>query len=120
MLIISVFWSFMADIFSRAQAKRLFGFIAAGGTIGGIVGPAIATLLATRIGNNNLLLIGAAGFAVTALLVRMLAHEKERLLAAGDDVQRTSLEHRSRETRSMASACCCDRATCCCSRCSCC
>src|SRR6202789_2885808 len=44
MLIISVFWSFMADIFSRTQAKRLFGFIAAGGTIGGIAGPAIATL----------------------------------------------------------------------------
>ena len=48
MLIISVFWTFMADIFSRTQAKRLFGFVAAGGTIGGIVGPAIATLLAKR------------------------------------------------------------------------
>src|ERR1700677_3051517 len=44
-LIISVFWTFMADIFSRTQAKRLFGFVAAGGTIGGIVGPAIATFL---------------------------------------------------------------------------
>src|SRR5438874_877783 len=38
MLIISVFWTFMADLFSRKQAKRLFGFVAAGGTIGGIVG----------------------------------------------------------------------------------
>ena len=38
LLIISVFWTFMADIFSREQAKRLFGFIAAGGTIGGIIG----------------------------------------------------------------------------------
>src|ERR1700733_1646149 len=69
MLIISVFWSFMADIFSRTQAKRLFGFIAAGSTVGGIVGPLIATLLATRVGNNGLMLISAAGFAVTALLV---------------------------------------------------
>lgn len=91
LLIISVFWSFMADIYSRPEAKRLFGFIAAGGTLGGIAGPAAATLLATRIGNNNLLLIGAAGFAVTAVLVRMLAHEKERLLAQGDGVQRTSV-----------------------------
>jgi ATP:ADP antiporter, AAA family len=94
MLIISVFWSFMADIFSRSQAKRLFGFVAAGGTIGGIVGPAIATLLATRIGNNNLLLISAAGFGVTAVLVRMLAREKQKLLSVGVEVQRTSLEHR--------------------------
>jgi AAA family ATP:ADP antiporter len=91
LLIISVFWSFMADIYSRPQAKRLFGFIAAGGTLGGIAGPAVA-LHATSIGNNNLLLIGAAGFAAAAVLVRMLAHEKERLLAAGDDVQRSSIE----------------------------
>ena len=38
LLIISVFWSMMADIFSSTQAKRLFGFIAAGGTVGTIVG----------------------------------------------------------------------------------
>lgn len=93
-LIISVFWTFMADIFAPAQAKRLFGFVAAGGTLGGIVGPAIATLLATRIGNGNLLLIAAAGFAVTAVLVRMLAREKHRLMASGAQVQRTSLRHR--------------------------
>jgi AAA family ATP:ADP antiporter len=96
MLIISVFWTFMADIFSRAQAQRLFGFIAAGGTIGGIVGPAIAAFLATRVGNNNLLLISAAGFGVTAILVRMLAAEKRKLLAQGVEAQPTSLTHRLR------------------------
>src|SRR3984893_6682958 len=53
MLIISVFWTFMADIFSRSQAKRLFGFVAAGGTIGGIAGPAIATFLVKSVGNYN-------------------------------------------------------------------
>src|ERR1700680_4782123 len=94
MLIISEFWSFIADIFSRSQSTCLFGCVAAGGTIGGIVGPAIATLLATRIGNNNLLLISAAGFGVTAVLVRMLAREKQKLLSVGVEVQRTSLEHR--------------------------
>jgi ATP:ADP antiporter, AAA family len=94
MLIISVFWSFMADLFSRPQAKRLFGLVAAGGTVGGIVGPAVATSLATTIGNNNLLLTAAGGFAVTALLVRMLAGEKQKLLAAAPEIQRTTLEHR--------------------------
>jgi ATP:ADP antiporter, AAA family len=94
LLIISVFWSFMADIFSRTQAKRLFGFVAAGGTIGGIVGPAIPTFFGKQLGNNNLMLISAAGFVVTAVLVRLLAHEKQRLLAAGVEVQRTRLDHR--------------------------
>jgi ATP:ADP antiporter, AAA family len=93
MLIISVFWSFMADIFSRTQAKRLFGFIAAGGTIGGIVGPALATLLATLVGNDGLMLISAAGFAVTAALVVVLAREKRRL-ATTTDAQHTTLDHR--------------------------
>jgi ATP:ADP antiporter, AAA family len=93
MLIISVFWTFMADIYSRAQAKRLFGFIAAGGTLGGIVGPAAAALLATRIGNTNLMVISAAGFTATAVVVRMLAHEKQKLVAAGVEAQRSTLEH---------------------------
>jgi AAA family ATP:ADP antiporter len=94
LLIISVFWTFMADIFSRAQAKRLFGFIAAGGTIGGIIGPAIATFLAKSVGNNGLMLIAAGGFIVTAVMVKMLAREKENLLAHGSEVQHTTLNHR--------------------------
>jgi len=95
MLIISVFWTFMADIFSRTQAKRLFGFVAAGGTLGGIVGPAVATLLVKKVGNETLMLISAGGFVVTALLVSMLAREKQKLAtAAGSEAQRTSLNHR--------------------------
>jgi len=94
MLILSVFWTFMADTFSRAQAKRLFGFLAAGITIGGIIGPMIATLLAEVIGNYNLMLIAAVGFVFTALVVRLLIREKQRMLAAGEESQHTSLEHR--------------------------
>lgn len=94
MLIISVFWTFMADIFSRTQAKRLFGFVAAGGTIGGIVGPAIATFLVKIVGNENLMLISAGGFIVTALSVSMLAREKQNLVAATPDAQHTTLNHR--------------------------
>ena len=49
LLTISVFWSMMADIFSSAQAKRLFGFIAAGGTVGTIVAPAFITFFVLRL-----------------------------------------------------------------------
>jgi AAA family ATP:ADP antiporter len=93
-LIISVFWTFMADIFSRTQAKRLFGFVAAGGTIGGIAGPAIATLLVKSVGNNNLMLISALGFLLTAVLVRMLAAEKQRMASAGVESQKTTLDRK--------------------------
>ncbi|MGE0814665.1 MAG: NTP/NDP exchange transporter [Vicinamibacterales bacterium] len=90
-LIISVFWSLMADTFSRTQAKRLFGFIAAGGTVGTIGGPALAALLVGVVGTNMLMLISAAGFVVTAWLVRVLEHEKRRLGAMATG-QATSLD----------------------------
>ena len=93
LLILSVFWSFMADLFSRVQAKRLFGFIAAGGTAGNIVGPAI-DFMAKRVCNENLMLISAGGFLVTIVLVLALGREKERLIAAGVETQRTTLDHR--------------------------
>lgn len=94
-LIISVFWSFMADIFSRTQAKRLFGFVAAGGSIGGVVGPLVATTFVKSVGNNGLMLIAAAGFVITAVLVRLLALEKPRLVATmGAEAQATTLDHR--------------------------
>lgn len=58
------------------------------------VSPALATLLSTRIGNENLLLISAVGFSVTALLVHLLAREKQRLLSRGVEAQSTTLDHR--------------------------
>jgi ATP:ADP antiporter, AAA family len=93
-LIISVFWSLMADTFSRTQAKRLFGFLAAGGTVGTIGGPALAALLVNTVGTNTLMLISAAGFLATAWLVRVLDQEKQRLRAIGGEAQSTTLDRR--------------------------
>src|SRR5476651_992737 len=92
LLTISVFWSLMADTFSSAQAKRLFGFIAAGGTVGTIAAPAFVTFFVNAVGTNTLLLISAAGFGITALLVQVLEREKRKLLADGVAVQKTSLD----------------------------
>jgi len=94
LLTISVFWSLMADIYSRAQAKRLFGFIAAGGTVGTICAPAFTVLFVNSVGTNTLLLISAAGFAITAFLVRTVEAEKRRLLALGQEAQPTTLDHK--------------------------
>ncbi|MDX2225359.1 MAG: Npt1/Npt2 family nucleotide transporter [Rhodospirillaceae bacterium] len=94
MFITSVFWSFMSDIFSRTEAKRLFGFIAGGGSAGAAAGPAITALLVTEIGTNNLLLISAAGFVVVMFVIRMLENEKTKLMARGGDAQRTTLDRK--------------------------
>jgi len=56
---VSVFWSFMADLFASEQGKRLFGFIAAGGSAGALAGPALTVWLAQPLGHVNLLLVAA-------------------------------------------------------------
>jgi ATP:ADP antiporter, AAA family len=59
LFVVSVFWSFMVDLFNNEQAKRLFGFIAAGGSVGAIAGPALTAALAPLLGPINLLLVSA-------------------------------------------------------------
>ena len=59
LLNISVFWSFMADIFNKEQAKRLFGFIAAGSSLGAIIGPTITLIFAERLGSETLILVSS-------------------------------------------------------------
>jgi ATP:ADP antiporter, AAA family len=56
---VSVFWSFMADLFAAGQGKRLFGFIAAGGSAGALLGPAVTVGLAVPLGPVNLLIVAA-------------------------------------------------------------
>jgi AAA family ATP:ADP antiporter len=63
---VSIFWSFMADLFVSEQAKRLYPTIAAGGSLGGVAGGATVTGLVTTVGAANLLLI-AAGLLALAL-----------------------------------------------------
>lgn len=75
---ISVFWSFMADTFSRQQSLRLFGFIGAGASIGGLAGPALAALLVDDLGVDNLLLIAATIIVFALPLVLWIQHLKRR------------------------------------------
>lgn len=56
---VSVFWSFMADTFSKDQGKRLFGFIASGASIGAVAGPVFPVFFSTTLGVYNLILLAA-------------------------------------------------------------
>ncbi|MEX2495067.1 MAG: MFS transporter [Woeseia sp.] len=69
---VSVFWSFMSDIYSREQAPRLFAFIAAGSSIGAIVGPAITALFAETLGTYNLMLLAAVLLLVPIPIIAAL------------------------------------------------
>jgi AAA family ATP:ADP antiporter len=73
---ISVFWSFMADTFSKPQATRLFGFIGAGASAGGIAGPATASFMVGDFGTDALLLIASALIILTLPIIRWLQHLK--------------------------------------------
>lgn len=65
----SIFWCLMADAFRSDQAKRLFGFIGVGGTIGSILGSGATAVLAKRIGTVNILLVSAALVEIAILLI---------------------------------------------------
>jgi AAA family ATP:ADP antiporter len=69
---VSVFWSFMADLYSAEQGKRLYGFIAAGGSAGALLGPLLASGLAEPLGRANLLLIAAALLELAVLCATRL------------------------------------------------
>jgi AAA family ATP:ADP antiporter len=82
LFVVSVFWSFMADVFTTVQGKRLFGFIGFGGTLGGIAGSAATASLAPVIGPVNLLLISMVLLELSTLAVRRLS-SLSRVWAAG-------------------------------------
>jgi AAA family ATP:ADP antiporter len=87
---VSVFWSFMLEILSKDQTKRLFGVIAVGGTAGALVGPLLSDLLVTRIGNPGVLFMGAAFFVIAIVCQRTLLRKSASMTltnqaVAGDD-----------------------------------
>ncbi|MBM4217289.1 MAG: MFS transporter [Gammaproteobacteria bacterium] len=72
LMLVSVFWSFLLEMFDSEQAERLFGFIAAGGTLGALVGPLTARLTVDTIGNSGVLYLGTVGFLSTIFCQRTL------------------------------------------------
>lgn len=72
-LLISQFWSLANDIYDARQAKRVFGFIGGGASLGGIIGAGIAGQYARTIGTNNLLLVAAVLLAICGVIVSTIA-----------------------------------------------
>jgi AAA family ATP:ADP antiporter len=81
LFVVSVFWAVMVDVFDTEQSKRLFGFIAAGATLGGIVGSSLTASLATAVPATYLLL-------VSALLLELAIFSARRLSRLSDALRR--------------------------------
>lgn len=78
LFVVSVFWSFMTDIWDEAQARRVFPLIGVAGTIGAIAGPAITRVLVDVIGVAPLLAVSAGLLAIALLCVLLLGRWSQR------------------------------------------
>nr|WP_284733847.1 MULTISPECIES: MFS transporter [unclassified Dyella] len=83
LFVVSLFWSFMADIFDSAGARKVFSLIALGGMAGAVAGPVITKLLVTAIGVAPLLVVSAVTLLVALALLLLLSGSQQR--GAGAD-----------------------------------
>ncbi|RZA13833.1 MAG: MFS transporter [Lysobacteraceae bacterium] len=86
---VAVFWSFMADVYDNAEAKRYYGYIGAAGTLGAFLGPFLTRMLVERIGIANLMLVSAGFLGLCMLCILQLRRhavqrEAARKLASGE------------------------------------
>lgn len=86
---VAVFWSFMSDIYTNAEARRYYGYIGAAGTIGAFLGPVLTRTLVERVGIPNMMLVSAALFSVCVVCILRLrrhavAREAERKQVSGE------------------------------------
>ncbi len=88
LFVVSVFWSFMADIYTREQGRRLFGFISAGGSIGALLSGLGASAVVTSIGTHNLLPV--AGLLLLLSLVCIIKLRKWVISEHEDEVSETA------------------------------
>jgi AAA family ATP:ADP antiporter len=85
-LLISQFWTLANDVYDPRQAKRLFGFIGGGSSLGGATGAAITVYLVQTIGAKNMLLVSAAIMGACVFIV-MFVIKREQSAGASDAAQ---------------------------------
>jgi len=86
---VAVFWSFMADVYSNAEARTYYGYIGAAGTLGAFLGPMLTRTLVQQIGIPNMMLVSCGLLAIcVACILRLrryaVAREQERKQASGE------------------------------------
>ncbi|MDB4829015.1 MFS transporter [Gammaproteobacteria bacterium] len=77
---ISVFWSFMSELFSKEQSSRLFGVIAVGASVGGLIGPSITAIFSVSLGTDKLMLIASTMLLIPIPIIFFLQSLKTKEL----------------------------------------
>lgn len=85
LFVVSIFWATIVDVFSAEQGKRLFGFVAAGATLGAITGSAVTATLARDVPTWTLLLGAAVLLEGAVVAMRGLARLSGRLNEVPND-----------------------------------
>lgn len=85
LFVVSVFWSFMADIWNDEEARRLFPLIALGGTIGAVTGPLITRSLIEIVSPSALLMISTLLLSFTIVCITLLGKRAHPWNAQGKD-----------------------------------
>ncbi len=85
LFVVSVFWSFMADIYSKEQGRRLFGVISAGGSAGALLGPLLTSVLVVPLGFQNLLPLSAGLLMFSVYCVAQLRRWAEQAPSEGHE-----------------------------------
>ncbi len=80
-VMVALFWSFANDVTSPEQARRDYGFIGAGGIIGGALGSGLTGFGAQNLGPANLLLVCVALLLGIAGAARWVAHHSDAAVA---------------------------------------
>ncbi len=114
-LLISQFWTLANAIYDPRQAKRIFGFIGGGSSLGGLTGAGITALIAEPLGTNALVLFSAVFLAIcVGIVVLVLRREGHAVAPAAASTTRRGSRagtpsgcswHRGRFSSSPSSSC---------------
>jgi AAA family ATP:ADP antiporter len=96
LLLVSVFWSFILEMLTGEQSKRLISWIAAGGTLGALVGPGATALFVKSIGNDGVMYVGAAMYFMAVILYRVLLVQWRRIAPDAAGSKEIALTERER------------------------
>ena len=99
LFVVSVFWAFVSDGFAAGQSKRVYGFIAAGGTLGALLGSVSTGLLIGVVGRVNLFVLAAVLLEIAVFVMLRLHREFERMQAELSHEERAAIAERREAER---------------------
>ena len=84
-LLLSQFWTLANEVYDPRQARRLFGFIGGGASLGGMAGSGLAVAVTGRIGTDALLLVSAGALVLSSMVVAAVVTRERRIERSIDD-----------------------------------